>query len=37
MVNYDNLLIGGAFMVLISFIVALFLVYHAKKQLKSKD
>jgi hypothetical protein len=37
MVNYDNLLIGGAFMVLFSLIVALFLAYHAKKQLKSKE
>ncbi len=37
MVNYDNLLIGGAVMVVISFIITLFLVYHAKKQMKSKD
>jgi hypothetical protein len=36
MVNFDNLLIGGAFMAIISFLIALFLVYHAKKQLKSK-
>ncbi len=37
MVNYDNLLIGGAVMAVISFLVTLFLVYHAKKQLKSKE
>ncbi len=37
MVNFDNLLIGGAVMALVSFLVALFLVYHAKKQLKSKE
>ncbi len=37
MVNYDNLLIGGAVMAVISFIITLFLVYHAKKQMKSKE
>jgi len=37
MVNYDNLLIGGAVMALVSFLITLFLVYHAKKQLKSKE
>jgi len=36
MVNFDNLLIGGAWMVGISFIVLLFFMYHAKKQMKSK-
>jgi len=37
MVNFDNFLIGGAFMVLISFIITLFMVRHAKKQLKAKE
>ena len=37
MVNFDNLLIGGAVMALVSFLITLFLVYHAKKQLKSKE
>jgi hypothetical protein len=36
-INYNNFLIGAAVMVFISFLVTLFLVYHAKKQLKSKD
>jgi len=31
MENYINFLIGGAFMVLISFIITLFMVRHAKK------
>jgi hypothetical protein len=37
MINFDNLLIGGVVMVFISFVITLFLVYHAKKQLKSKE
>jgi hypothetical protein len=36
-INYDNFLIGAAFIVLFSLLITLFLVYHAKKQLKSKD
>ena len=37
MVNFDNLLIGGVVMVVISFIVAFFMIRHAKKQLKAKE
>jgi len=37
MVNFDNFLIGGVGMVFISFLITLFLAYHAKKQLKSKE
>jgi hypothetical protein len=37
MENYINFLIGGAFMVVISFIITLFMVRHAKKQIKSKE
>jgi hypothetical protein len=35
--SYINFLIGAAFLVGISFITALFLVDHAKKQIKSKE
>jgi hypothetical protein len=36
-VNFDNLLIGGLVMAFISFIIAFFMIRHAKKQLKSKE
>ncbi len=31
-----GLLLGGAFMVFVSFLILLFFMYHAKKQMKSK-
>ncbi|GEM_PF-6757922 len=36
-VNFDNLLIGGVTMAIIWFIVAFFMIRHAKKQLKAKE
>jgi len=35
--SYINFLIGGAFLVFVSFVITLFLVLHAKKQMKSKE
>jgi len=35
--KFTGLLLGGAFMVLVSFIVLLFFMYQAKKQIKSKE
>jgi hypothetical protein len=36
MENYINFLIAGAIFVSISFVIAAFMVRHAKKQMKSK-
>jgi len=36
LVNFDNLLIGGVVMALISFIIVLFMIRQAKKQMKAK-
>jgi len=35
--KFIGFLLGGAFMVFVSFLILLFFMYHAKKQIKSKE